>query len=191
MGQRLNLQIEKSGKRLANAYYHWSAYTGSAASLASEVINYLDDHQDMKDKKLLAIRALESTGAGFSTYEEGQVQLEKLHSTRVYMNKEFDIQSDRNEGLISCYASHMDNTATWADGSVIIDIDTRTIDTTCFNMWTLEEFKEDNPDTDLTILSDFGSADIPFDDFFDISERLVDGECFYNKVEDYVWTCLG
>ena len=33
MGQRLNIEIKKDSKVLANAYYHWSAYTSSALQM--------------------------------------------------------------------------------------------------------------------------------------------------------------
>lgn len=33
MGQSLNIEIWNNGEVLANAYYHWSAYTESAAKI--------------------------------------------------------------------------------------------------------------------------------------------------------------
>ena len=39
MGQRLNLEISRGKKPIANAYYHWSAYTDSSYDLARSIIN--------------------------------------------------------------------------------------------------------------------------------------------------------
>ena len=38
MGQRLNIEIMSGEKVLANAYYHWSAYTASAAELTKIIL---------------------------------------------------------------------------------------------------------------------------------------------------------
>jgi len=38
MGQRLNIEIISNGKCLANAYYHWSAYSDSAIDLAIKIV---------------------------------------------------------------------------------------------------------------------------------------------------------
>ena len=39
MGQRLNIEIKKDSKVLANAYYHWSAYTSSALQMLPKSID--------------------------------------------------------------------------------------------------------------------------------------------------------
>lgn len=39
MGQRLNIEIMKDNKVLANAYYHWAAYTGAALELCQCIID--------------------------------------------------------------------------------------------------------------------------------------------------------
>ena len=71
MGQRLNIEITKAGTPLANSYYHWSAYTASAANLADDVIDkyfeLLGDDPNMKDTQnpvMLAIKLLQATGSG-------------------------------------------------------------------------------------------------------------------------------
>ena len=71
MGQRLVINItDKDGKSLANAYYHWSGYTNSAASTLMDMLdNYDELKEQYKDKKELAIRLLEETGAGLNEEE--------------------------------------------------------------------------------------------------------------------------
>ena len=39
MGQRLNIEIKKDSKVLANSYYHWSAYTSSALQMLPKSID--------------------------------------------------------------------------------------------------------------------------------------------------------
>ena len=62
MGQRLNIEIVENGKCLANAYYHWSAYTDSSYDLARSIINAIPTINE-ENSVLRAIRLLEVTGA--------------------------------------------------------------------------------------------------------------------------------
>ena len=64
MGQRLIITIVENGKALANAYYHWSAYTKAAMMLTEDVLLAISNYKKtMTNNKLIAIRALEKTGA--------------------------------------------------------------------------------------------------------------------------------
>lgn len=49
MGQRLNIEIWKDGKVLANAYYHWSAYSVCAVDLARK--NYISHSRCQRRKR--------------------------------------------------------------------------------------------------------------------------------------------
>ena len=118
MGQRLNIEIKKKGNVLANSYYHWSAYTSTAASLTVKVCKYLLDHSNISDSRLLAIRALESTGAGLTDEELAYVK-----NFRKYVKTEFQACKDRNEGLIAISPKGTKETQDWSEGDVIIDID--------------------------------------------------------------------
>ena len=70
MGERLNIEIVKGNKLLANSYYHWSGYSNCAVNLTIEIVNsfeYIKKYKvdNVKNKDiLLAIRLLEATGAG-------------------------------------------------------------------------------------------------------------------------------
>jgi hypothetical protein len=118
MGQRLNIEIKKKGNVLANSYYHWSAYTSTASSLTVKVCKYLLDHSDISDSRLLAIRALESTGAGLNDEE-----LAYAKNFRKYVKTEFKECKGRNEGLIAISPKGIKETQDWSEGDVIIDID--------------------------------------------------------------------
>lgn len=118
MGQRLNIEIKKKGKVLANSYYHWSAYTSSAAVLTLKVCKYLLNHKNISDSKLLAIRALESTGAGLPDDE-----LTYIKDFRKYIRTEFKECKGRDEGLIAISPKGIKETQDWSEGDVIIDID--------------------------------------------------------------------
>lgn len=132
MGQRLNLEISRGKKPIANAYYHWSAYTESAYELTNQCIDYLENNMHkFKDDKLLAIRALESTGAGLPEYEEDIGDYTKICNLTKYRNVEFQKCSSRNEGIIGCFKDSIETTQRWAEGSVFIDLDDLSI---CFDV---------------------------------------------------------
>lgn len=128
MGQRLNLEITKKNKVVANAYYHWSAYTGSAYEITATAYNFIKYNKDsIKDSKLLAIRALEATGAGIPDWQEGESELKRIRNIRKYSTTEFAQFKDRNEGIISCFPDSIKETEDWAEGTATIDLDTESI----------------------------------------------------------------
>ena len=69
MGQRLNIEIKENGTTLANAYYHWSAYTDSSLELTEHILKNIDsvEHENSTVK---AIKLLETTGAGLTEQEK-------------------------------------------------------------------------------------------------------------------------
>lgn len=96
MGQRLNIEIVSGGEVIANAYYHWSAYTRSAIGLAKEAIAaYEHLANQCKDELALAIRMLEETGAGVNEIERARIKRDPKFS-------EYSIRDcqDRNKGKI-------------------------------------------------------------------------------------------
>lgn len=78
MGQRLNIEIVKNKEVIANSYFHWSAYSNSAINMVADIIskfNYIKKYEveNAKNKDLLlAIRLLESTGAGIGEKDKKQ-----------------------------------------------------------------------------------------------------------------------
>lgn len=144
MGQRLNLEITKKNRVVANAYYHWSAYTGSAYELTAMAYNFIKYNKgSIKDSKLLAIRALEATGAGVPDWQEGESELRRLRNIRKYSTTEFEPFQDRNHGIISCFTDSIKETEDWAEGTVTIDLDTESI---CFTVFSFYDSVEDIKD---------------------------------------------
>lgn len=83
MGQRLNIEIINNGQVLANAYYHWSAYTLSSLELVAKVLSAynkisLDTSEAVRlaEYQEKAVWALQSTGAGLPD-DEREVAVSK------------------------------------------------------------------------------------------------------------------
>ena len=123
MGQRLNLEIVCGRKRLANCYFHWSAYSKSSAQLASEAIeNYYELNDTIQDDTALAVRILEYLGGGISPDER-----EMVSQMPEYRNWNFQSSRDRNAGLISVTEKGMDETEYWAEGTVVLDFEEESV----------------------------------------------------------------
>ena len=115
MGQRLNIEIVENGVCLANAYYHWSAYTSSAFELAKQIINAIPTVKEEIPVKR-AIRLLEVTGAKL-TYEEIDYAKDKL------LGDDFAIADNRNDGLISISEKGIAETRMWQEYALYIYLD--------------------------------------------------------------------
>lgn len=127
MGQRLNIQIEKDKKPIANAYYHWSAYTGTALEMTREVLEKLKEVQNYNvDPLVIAYQLLSVTGAKLN-------EQEYLHISNLDRGPHFDLlkttfdylplEVNRNDGLISFSDEGMKDTNYWAEGGVVINLD--------------------------------------------------------------------
>lgn len=121
MGQRLNIEILDGEKLLANAYYHWSAYTSSAINLTAQIINtFYTSHVVRKtDTRTTAIRLLESTGAGYDAEERFRIEQSEDEFLK---NLTVNDCIDRNRGILSVTDEGMNNTRSWEEGRVSIDI---------------------------------------------------------------------
>lgn len=121
MGQRLNLEIKYDGKVLANSYYHWSAYTKDSYNITVKCLKYIQDNP-MEDKLLLAVRALESTGAGLTDSVDKSSDYDFM--CEKYKDLSFNKAKDRNEGLIGVLDKSIEDTQFWAEGTSVIDLST-------------------------------------------------------------------
>lgn len=146
MGQRLNIEITASDKPLANSYYHWSAYTGSALELAAKIIQAIPLVNE-SDPVLRAIRLLETTGAKL-TPEEAQIAHERMSKQM------FELANNRNDGLIAITAGGMNQTRTWEEGRVEIDLDRETINFEVYFLQDENDYREEHDD----------EGDIDYDD---------------------------
>lgn len=166
MGQRLNVEIVSNGKLLANAYYHWDAYTGISLQRTDDVLNKLNEiKESVKDDLDLAIKLLESTGAGINTEERNYILADPELSKYLPIND----CVDRNEGILSITKESMQNTRYWEEGRVTIDIGKRTILFRVYWEWTKEDYIDDYYDLEhyeqLPTIDYDLEKEIPFDKF--------------------------
>lgn len=117
MGQRLNIEIRKNNKVLANAYYHWSGYTSSSLGLTNEILKNINN-VNFNNDITKAVKLLEITGAGLTLSEINNLS-EDMKSI------DFKKATDRNEGLIAISQEGISETQKWEEGRVEIHIDTK------------------------------------------------------------------
>jgi len=134
MGQRLVIQITENGEPLANAYYHWSAYTCSAAELTNKVLGYLDDADKSFTNKQKAVWALYKTGARFAPDE-----LNRIDKVKPFSFVLDDKQVNRNDGLLCISQDGMEQNIDWEEGRVDIDIVDKEI---YFDVISIEDAKD-------------------------------------------------
>lgn len=169
MGQRLNIEIVSNGKLLANAYYHWDAYTRISLQRTDYILNELNEiKESVKDDLDLAIKLLDSTGAGINALERNYILADPE------LSKYLPIHDcvGRNEGILSITKKGMQDTRNWEEGRVTIDIRKRTILFRVYWEFTKEEYLDDFHDLERyeqlqTIDYDL-EKEIPFDKYEEV-----------------------
>lgn len=175
MGQRLNVEIHGCGVLLANAYYHWSAYSGEALKITKEILDLLDDDSFVRqypDNRELAIRLLEKTGAGANEGEQEAIQNDPALS-------KYTVQDckNRNEGLLSITREGMAETRSWEEGRVEIDIVSGTFRFQVYCYMSKKqylEYEDENSYNELPIFEEDMCDSWDFDEFDKVLE-------IYNK----------
>ena len=198
MGQRLNLEIVKDGKVLANSYYHWSAYTGSTFDLVQTAYEFIRTNP-IGDDRLLAVRALEATGAGM--IEE---DLDFMHSFRKYSGQSFKECVDRNSGILGVTKTSINNTEDWSEGTASIIIDDYNHPEICTNVvsiWDSEEYyieeclegdKEAAQNfRDHIVTKDYTIDGMTFSQFDDLCHELCDLNNFVKTSDGLILTEIG
>ena len=173
MGQRLNIEIIENGKCLANAYYHWSAYTDSSFELAKEVIEAIPTINE-NNPVLKAIKLLEVTGARL-------IESDLEYAKEIGIVSDFIIATNRNDGLIGITEKSIDETRKWQEHALYIYLDEERMNfQVIYNqkVWEWEKDQreyEDNPKKreDLPVL-DIDFTDVKFD-------KIDDFGCFLRK----------
>lgn len=177
MGQRLNIEIVENGECLANAYYHWSAYTSSAFELAKQIIEAIPT-VDEKPPVMKAIRLLEITGARLT---DDEIEYAKT----MLLGDDFKADANRNDGLISVSENGKDETRKWQEYALYIYLDENRMKFDVLHKTRFWEYqKEEKEYNDRTVkLEDIPMYDIDFSDIkFD---KLNDFETFLNEhIED-------
>ena len=164
MGQRLNIEIRKDNKVLANAYYHWSGYTSSSLELTSEILKNIDN-VNFDNDVVKAVKLLEITGAGL-TSSELEILSEELKSI------DFEKAIDRNEGLIAISEKGINDTQYWEEARVEIHLDTQKIKLDLY--WDIDE--EDFVDEDLTNLYEttIDYKEVSFENFNNLKDEILE-----------------
>lgn len=124
MEQRLNIEIKNNKKALANCYYHWSGYTESALGLTKQIIDHINSNGIASDVKT-AIKLLELTGASFSRKAWDNAKDAGI------IEGDFKECNGRNEGLIGVSEEDMNETRSWEEGRMTINIDQKSFNFKC------------------------------------------------------------
>ena len=173
MGQRLNIEIMSGEKTLANAYYHWSAYTASAAELTKIILEEPVD--ETEPLVWQAIHLLEATGAGVPGYERDCIIKDEILPEDEISCLQPCI--DRNRGLIAITEEGIRDTRCYEEGRVTIHLDSKTVDFNVFFRLDREEYEADYyGNVDMLPSFPVSTAAIPFEEFRDFHDWIVRNE---------------
>lgn len=188
MGQRLEICITTNNMELANAYYHWSAFTSSAFELAKDIVMAIKNRRvRQKDEIKKAIRLLEITGAGVTVDEK-----EFLKCGSRFKNFKLAPCYGRNAGLIAVSPEGRKITRDWQEGQVFIDIEGKMV---MFDVWATyygeEEVKEYYEDEKIEpkVLGCPPNGWMSFDEFIDMADGYMSGnwykcgDIYYHGIE--------
>lgn len=135
MGQRLNIEIKKNDKVIANCYYHWSGFSNSSLELAKLIIDKFDTVHEENDV-IEAIMLLQLTGAGITrpaiSYLYKNIPNfdleEEIKTNNPWGEYKLHLSKGRDEGLIGITEKEMDDTRRWEEGRITIDVTNKTFD---------------------------------------------------------------
>jgi len=175
MGQRLNIEIISDGKTLANAYYHWSAFSSSSVEIAQTIIKNINNIKE-ESELLRAIRLLETTGAGLSEDEVVYAkQIEELKDAN------FAKYIDRNNGLIAISENGIDYIRSWQDYSLYIYLDEQRMSYKVFSSQGKWEYTSNcKKNNNYVKYDDIDIVDVNFEDI-----KFKDIDKFASFVEEY------
>lgn len=194
MGQRLNISLESDGEVVANAYYHWSAYTRSAAYLVQSICEVWDElKEESRSETEFACRLLHDTGAGFNPEEIGRIRYQR--DSRV---NAFPLwpSTNRNNGLLSITQEGIETTEQWEEGRVTILMDTGEIDFSVAWWMSSDEYKNEYGYDDFDHIPHVASDPTAgltvdnFRDFYDLLEANQNQYEFYIEDSDCVFRLI-
>ena len=185
MGQRLNIEIWDDNKCLANAYYHWSAYTDSACDLVSEILNAMKEMPG-EVTTYYAIKLLEATGAGLENDKE------KEFAAKHCLVSDFKKCTGRNDGLIAVTDDGIESTRRWEEYRVTIYLNQRRINFENVDVYRSQwEWNDYIREYEIDIVQNmenlprlnYDLTNISFDQFHTFKEAITCGEqCFYSPI---------
>lgn len=198
MGQRLNVEITKNGDILANAYYHWDAFTYTAIRKAERIIDdfldiyglplayYPDEITDLE----IATRLLIMTGAGVNAEESVRIADSDISKRLIAEGIILPKSVNRSAGLIAVTKEGIEETRKWEEGRVTIDIGTKNVDFQVCSYLTKEEVDEccDGLDTSTLVESDFDISKQSFNTYLNgrVSEFVKAHPNGYKHGDDYI-----
>lgn len=188
MGERLNIEIHKDSKCLANSYYHWSGYTSSTLEHINTVLSNIPANYD--NDVVYAIKLLESTGAGL--YDNYNSVNEYYKVNKLYGDKyNFKRCIDRNAGLISISNEGIEQNRYWEERRAVIDLTNETVNLQgVIYESTIAEYLDEYGESDnmgiingkLTYpMLDIDLKSIKFSEFENVSKQ------FMSLIEKRVW----
>ena len=166
MGQRLNIEIISESKVLANAYYHWSAYTETALELTGIVIKAYKETQSSDNYKQRAVWALQATGAGLPEEEKKTISAKNLKGLTECKGRDY--------GLIAVSDKSIQETRYWEEYRVTLYLDEQRVDFDCLWKRMNYEYDKENkekiskgelPAFDNLPMIEWNICDIKFNDF--------------------------
>lgn len=163
MGQRLNIEIRKDDKVLANSYYHWSGYTSSSLKLVSLILGELESIKYENDT-LRAIKLLEVTGAGLTASELGELD-------KNIKNNDFKQATSRNDGLIAVSDDGISETQSWEEARVEIHLDIETLKLKLY--WEVDEKDYDEEDKPKYYEAALDYTEVSFRDFNTLKGEIL------------------
>lgn len=194
MGQRLVIEVVKNGRSAGTFYYHWSAYTLSALEEAKSLIEALDE-ADTKtfpstQRALIEIARTKKSGL----WSEAEAMWISQH----FGGTDTNMERDRNEGVLALSKAGQENMRAWAEGSITLDLDHRTVSNDVFDgaydlddlNESLEEFgfekrsEEDIPGISIDIASfDFGEVGKLMGELADCDFLFAYNEGYYRMID--------
>ena len=182
MGQRLNIEILKGEKLLANAYYHWGGYTSSSIELTKHLINNINNSNNIEIDVIYAIKLLESTKAGMTDEEISYFKNENK------IDLKFKECSSRNEGIIAISPEGMNKTRYWEEARVSIDIENKKVKFKAIRLYNtpeqiqewISDYEEDINNLPIYYINSF---DFTFEEFYTFGNIVL--EMIKNKSYEF------
>lgn len=166
MGQRLNIEIHENDKCIANAYFHWSAFTQDSLSLTQKIVDYFP-YRHAKTGVTCACELLQHVGANFDPEELIRCGLSEE------LARIIGAGTHRNNGLLAISKEGIEETRYWEEARVVINIDTNTVD---FQVLSECEPYEFDPTNTKFVNVPFDNHRIPFNCFATFKSYFDDVE---------------
>lgn len=172
MGQRLNVEIISGSKPICATYFHWSGYTSSSIEIANDVINAFKDIEQVTIPEVYKRMKEACKGSSVTPQEANNIK----SSLGIELTPKKFV--NRNDGLIYFTEKEIENVRHWEEARVTVNLDNKTCNVDAVIHYTSEkeikEVKEDYPDNIVKVDSCPLGEEIPFDDFEEMMQPILD-----------------